>query len=77
MSALFGILFAKALPYLLMALAAVAAFFGVRKAGADKERAKQAKARLDDISEAKTIEDAIAGKSEAEIRKEASKWAKR
>jgi len=77
MSALIGSLLAKALPYLLMALAAVAAFFGVRKAGADREKAKQAQARLDDISEAKAIEDAIAGKSEAEIRKEAGKWAKR
>lgn len=77
MSAILGSLLAKAAPLLLMAIAAVAAFFGARRAGAAKERAKQAEARLDDISEAKRIEDAIAGRTDAENRKELGKWSRR
>lgn len=77
MTALLWSLIAKVAPALLGAALVVSAWFAGRRGGAADERAKQAGARLDDVSEAKRIEDAIAGRSDAENREELGKWARR
>lgn len=74
MSALLAALLAKALPFLLAAAGGLAALWAAFARGKSAERAKQANARLETITEAQRIEDAIAGRSDAENRKEASKW---
>ena len=74
MSALLAALLAKALPFLLAAAGGLAALWTAFARGKSAERAKQAQARLETITEAQKIDDAIAGRTDAENRKEASKW---
>lgn len=64
-------------PYILAGLAAV--WWGIkqRRAGAASERAKREAADRRVNIEAEEIEDAIAGRSPEENRKELRKWAKR
>ncbi len=76
MSALLGSLLAKALPWLIAAGGGLAALWAAFVRGKASERAKTDRDRLGDVSEAKAIEDAIAGRTEAENRKELGKWAR-
>lgn len=80
MSALLSGLLAKFAPYIIAGLAALAAIAGAwikgRSSGVAKEKAKQAAARQKDISEAKAIEDAVAGNDAAKNRKELGTWSR-
>ena len=53
--------------------------FGVhqRRAGAKAERAKHDRERLESISEAQRVDDAVAGRDADENRKRLSKWSAR
>lgn len=76
MTALLGSILAKALPWLIAAGGGIAALWAAFARGKASERARQAESRLDDIGEAKAIEDAIAGRPDAKNRKELGKWAR-
>lgn len=77
MTAFLWSLLAKVGPALIGAGLVVGAWFAGRRGGAADERAKQAGARLDDMAEAKRIEDAVAGRSEAENRERLGQWSRR
>lgn len=79
-----GLLLAKLLPYLLAAVLAVLAGFGLRRSGANAEKAKQVardnKAlgeRLEMDREATAAERRAAGMTDEEARTEAMSWARR
>lgn len=54
----------------------VAAFFKGRSAGKASERAKTDRARLESMTEAQKIDEAIAGRESNANRKELGKWSK-
>lgn len=62
---------------LIAAIGVIAAFIAGQRQGGKVASAKTDRDRLDDISEAKAIEDAIAGRTDAENRKELGKWSRR
>lgn len=76
MTALLWSILAKVAPAVVGAALVIGAWFAGRRGGAADERARQAGARLEDVSEAKRIEDAVAGRTDAENRKELGKWAR-
>lgn len=65
-------------PYLIAAggvlVALVSAWLGIKSNAKAKERLRQAEKRLEDVSESKAIEDAIAGRDADANRKELKEW---
>lgn len=74
MSGILLSLLAKGWPWLLTFLGGVAAMIVAYRKGSQSEKAKQATERAETISEAKAIEDAVAGNDAAENRKELGTW---
>ncbi len=74
MSALFASLVAKLLPWLVAAGAALAAVFGVWQKAKAAQRAADAAKRLEAATEARRIEEAVAGNDADANRRELSKW---
>jgi hypothetical protein len=70
-------LLGKFWPVILAGLGALAWGFRQRRAGANAERAKQAKAEAKARDIADEIDDAVAGRSADENRKELAKWSRR
>ena len=66
------------LTYIGLIVAAIAAFgtawLSAKRSGAKAERAKQDKARIESMTEAQKIDEAVVGNSVDENRKEAAKW---
>lgn len=83
MSGLALSLLAKSWPYVLAVVLAVVGGFGLRRSGANAEKAKQAvrdvnavEERLEMEREATAAEGQAAGMTDEEARKEAMRWAK-
>lgn len=76
MSGILLSLLAKGWPYLVTFLGGLAAVFVAYRKGSQSEKARQARERVETISEAKAIEDAVAGNDAAKNRKELGKWSK-
>ena len=74
MSALFASLVAKLLPWLVAAGAALVAVFGVWQKAKAAQRAADAAKRLEAATEARRIEEAVAGNDADANRRELSKW---
>lgn len=76
MSGILLSLLAKGWPWLLTFLGGFAAMIVAYRKGSQSEKARQARERVETISEAKAIEDAVAGNDAAKNRKELGKWSK-
>lgn len=61
-------------PYILAGIAALAALFKYRSGIIKAERAKQDRARIEAMTEAQKIDEAIAGRDPDENRKEFGTW---
>lgn len=77
MSALLASLIAKILPYLIGLGAAAAAAFAVWQKGKAAQRQADRAARMEAATEARRIEEAVAGNDADANRKELGKWAGR